>query len=152
EDLGMVLYDLKGENEKEAKAIYESIKNHKSELGLSESDLEKRLLIFNAGVKLNSDSDYGVVPIIIPGVTQVYHHEILDKTGENYTFDYALEKGLPNVSKTGKGSRTLYMPSGSKIGLRLLYRSRDSGLYARVGDLADSGSEGRVNFARSASL
>jgi hypothetical protein len=148
EELGMVLYDLKGANEKEAKALMESISKNRDALGLNESDLEKRLLIFNAGAELNSDSNYGVTPIIIPEITQVYHHEILDKTGKNHIFDYALEKGLPDVSETGTGSRTLYMPSGSKIGLRSLCRYWDLCLGAGVGGLANLSSDGRVNFAR----
>ncbi|MCA9487807.1 MAG: hypothetical protein KC516_02490 [Nanoarchaeota archaeon] len=153
EDLGMVLYDLKGENEKEAKAIYESIKNNRTALGLSESDLEKKLIIANPGVEVDSSMPHGVKPIVIPGITQVYYHEVLEKVGEDTDFEgYGLEGGLPLIKQLGSGKRKLWMPDETKkIGLRLLFRGRDSSLGARVRFLADSGSEGRVNFARSAS-
>ena len=91
---------------------------------------------------------HGVKPIIISGITQVYTHEILDKTGESHTFEYGLDRGLPFVSEIGSGDRTLYMPpSGDNIGLRVLYRGRDRDLGARIDDLAYSYSV--VNFARS---
>ncbi len=96
---------------------------------------------------------HGVKPIIIPGITQVYQHEVLEKVGEDPSFDgYGLERGLPLLNQLGSGSRTLYMPDEtSDIGLRLLYRDGVHDLNARVVDLADSDSDGRVNFARSAS-
>ena len=90
---------------------------------------------------------HGVKPIIIPGITQVYAHEILNRTGENHTFEYGLDRGLPAVSEIGSGNRTIYMPSGDNIGLCVLYRDWVLDLEARSGDLADSGSVGRINFA-----
>ena len=151
EDLALLLYDIKGENKEEAKYLKESILKNKDSLGLSDSDLEKRLVICNAGLETDSSFNNGVKPIIIPGITQVYSHEILDKTGENHNFEYALENGLPTNSEIKKGSRTIYMPSGDNIGLRLLYRYRNLCLDAWDIDLAYSYSDGRVNFARSAS-
>jgi len=153
EDFGMVLYDTNGKNPKEAQAIYNSLKGHRQDLGLSESDLENRLIIVNPGVEIDSSMSYGVKPIIISGITQVYQHEILEKVGENPNFNgYGLNGGLPSINQLGSGSRTMYMPDETEnIGLRVLFRYGDLGLYARVSDFADSGSYGRVNFARSAS-
>ena len=151
EDLALLLYDTNGNNSQEAQALKESIIQHRTDLGLSQSDLEKRLVVVSAGGEVDSDMPHGVKPIIIPGITQVYAHEILDKTGENHKFEYGLDRGLPAVSEIGNGDRTLYMPSGDNIGLRVLYRYWDLDLYARVRDLANSDSDGRVNFARSAS-
>ena len=110
--------------------------------------MEKRLVIVSAGGEVDSSMPHGVKPIIIPGITQVYTHGILDKTGENHKFEYGLDRGLPVVSEIGNGSRILYMPNeNSDIGLRVLFRSRIHVLYARNGDLSYSGSVGRVNFA-----
>jgi len=156
EDFGMVLYDLSkdGANPKEAQAIYESLKNHRTELGLSESDLEKKLIIANPGAQVDSDMPHGIKTIIVPGITQVYYHEVLEKVGKNLNFEgYGLDGGLPLIKQLGGGSRQLYMPDEtSDIGLRLLCRNRSSDLNARNRDLANSSSYGRVNFARSASL
>jgi hypothetical protein len=151
EDLALLLYDINGKNRKESEALKESIIQHRSDLGLSQDDLENRLVIVNAGGVPDQDMNYGVKPIIVPGVTQVYPHEILNRTGENHKFEYGLDRGLPAVSEIGNGDRTLYMPSGSDIGLRALYRGRFLGLSAGNWSLASSYGDGRVNFARSAS-
>ena len=155
EDFGMVLYDRSsdGENPQEAQEIYDSLKAHRTDLSLSESDLENRLIIVNPGAEVDSNMPHGVKPIIIPGITQVYQHEVLEKVGEDPSFDgYGLEGGLPLLNQLGSGSRTLYMPDETEdIGLRVLYRDWDLDLVARDRDLANSSSDGRVNFARSAS-
>ncbi len=152
EDLALLLYDTNGNNPKEAQALKEGIIQHKSDLSLSESDLENRLIIVNPGAEVDLSMPHGVRPIIIPGITQVYQHEILNKTGENHKFEYGLDRGLPAVGEIDNGDRTLYMPSEtSDIGLRVLYRDWDHDLNARFDDLANSDSDGRVNFARSAS-
>jgi hypothetical protein len=152
EDLALLLYDINGNNPKEAQALKEGIIQHRDELGLSQSDLENRLVIVNAGGEVDSSMPHGVKPIIVPGITQVYAHETLSKTGKNHKFEYGLNRGIPAISELGKGKRTFYMPSeDSNIGLRVLYRNRDHDLNARNWDLADSYSDGRVNFARSAS-
>lgn len=152
EDLALLLYDTNGENQKEAHALREDIIRHKSELGLSQSNLESRLVIVGAGAEPDKNMNYGVKPIIIPGITLVYPHEVLNKTGENHKFDYGLDKGLPSVAQVGNGSRTLYMPNGDNIGLRVLYRNWVLDLNAWDWNLVDSNDNGRVNFARSASL
>jgi len=151
EDLAFVLYDRsqKGENPREAQAIYESLKKHRQDLGLSNSDLENRLIIVNPGIEKDSGSNYGVKPIILPGLTQVYIHESLSKVGEDSNFDgHGLNGGLPLLNQLGKGNRTLYMPDETEdIGLRVLYRGRGLGLDAGGRVLADDGEFGRVNFA-----
>jgi len=54
---------------------------------------------------------HGVKPIIVPGITQVYQHEVLEKVGEDPSFDgYGLDGGLPLLNQLGNGSRTLWMP------------------------------------------
>ena len=155
EDFGMVLYDRSqnGYNPKEAQAIYDSLKAHRTDLGLSKSDLENRLIIVNPGAEIDSSMPHGVKPIIIPGITQVYQHEVLEKVGEDPNFDgYGLEGGLPLLNQLGSGSRTLYMLDETEdIGLRVLFRYGVLDLSARFRVLAGSFSGGRVNFARSAS-
>ena len=148
EDLALLLYDTNGNNPKEAQALKEGIIQHRDDLGLSQSDLEKRLVVVNAGGKVDSNMPHGVKPIIIPGITQVYAHETLNKTGKDHNFEYGLNRGIPAISELGKGKRTLYMPSkDSNIGLRVLYRYWDLDLSAGDRDLASSGSDGRINFA-----
>ena len=156
EDFGMVLYDLSesGSNPKESKAIHESLKNYRTELGLSESDLEGKLIIANPGAKTDTSMPYGVKPMIIPGITQVYKHEVLEKVrGKDPMFEgYGLDGGLPLIKQLGSGDRQLYLPDEtSDIGVRLLCRCRNLSLDAWNYDLAYSSSGGRVNFARSAS-
>jgi len=156
EDFGMVLYDRNssGYNPQEAQALYNSLRTHRQDLSLSESDLEGKLIVINPGAEVDLSMPHGVKPIIIPGITQIYQHEVLEKVGENPSFDgYGLNGGLPLINQLGSGSRTLYMPDEtSEIGLRVLCRDRGHGLGAGSEGLADSSSGGRVNFARSASL
>jgi len=155
EDFGMVLYDRSssGYNPQEAQALYDSLNSHRQELGLSERDLEGRLIVVNPGAEIDSGMPHGVKPIIIPGITQVYQHEVLEKVGEEPEFDgYGSNGGLPLLNQLGSGSRTLYMPDETEdIGLRALFRDWDLDLIARNWNLADSDEDGRVNFARSAS-
>ena len=154
EDLGFILYDLNGSNSREAQAFYISLKNHAQSLGLNQGDLENKLVVVNAGIDLDNGSDYGIKPIVLPGLTQVYTHETLSKTGEGKVgFNgYGLNGGLPLLNQLGSGSRTLWMPEEKEnIGLRVLCRGRDLSLGARGRNLANSNEDGRVNFARSAS-
>jgi hypothetical protein len=148
EDLALLLYDRNGTNPKEAKALYESLKRDRDQLGLSESDLENRLLVINPGIRKDTKMPHGVKPIVLPGITQAYVHPVLGKTGENHKFKHGLEYGLPRVSELGDGDRTLYMPTEDEnIGLRVLVRDRLLGVIARSRLLASSSSDGRVNFA-----
>ena len=155
EDFGMVLYDRSenGYNPKEAQVLYESLKKHRQDLSLSQNDLENKLIIVNAGAEVDSSMLHGIKPIVLPGLTQVYQHEVLEKVGEDPEFDgYGLNGGLPLLNQLGSGSRALYMPNeDSNLGLRVLCRGRVHGLGAGGGSLAASGVSGRVNFARSAS-
>jgi hypothetical protein len=153
EDFGMVLFDRSssGYNPKEAQALYDSLKAHRQDLSLSESDLENRLIIVNPGAEIDSSMPHGVKPIIIPGITQVYQHEVLESVEGERSFDgYGLNGGLPLLNQLGSGSRTLYMPDETTdIGLRVLCRNWGRGLVAGDWDLAVSDSGGRVNFTRS---
>ena len=149
EDLGLILYGTTGANTKEAAALKESLKTHRSELGLSNGDLEKRLLVVNAGIEKADGYAHGVKPIVLPGITKAYACAVLNKT-ENKSFEHGLDQGLPNVANLGKGTRTLYMPTENDIGLRVLYRYRGSFLFARLDVLVNSYAYGRVNFCRKA--
>ena len=149
EDLGLLLYDISpnGYNPKEAQSLYDSLAQHRGEFGLSQSDLSSRLLVVNAGLEVDASMPHEARPIAIPGVTQIYHPQILEKTGSNYKFEYGLDNGVPKVDEIGKGNRTIYMPSEKEIGLRVLCRGRVSDLDARSRDLVYSYADGRVNFA-----
>ena len=149
EDLALILYDTTGStNNKEAKALAESIQRNRVELGLSPTEVNSRLVVVNAGLAKDVDMPHGVKPIILPGTTFVYPHEVLQKTGINSNFEYGTARGLPTVSSLGKGTRTLYMPSDtSDIGLRVLIRDWDLDLSARGTDLTGGIADGRVNFA-----
>jgi len=89
EDLGLVLYDRseEGENPQESKALYDSLKQHKQDLGLSQSDLEGRLIIVNPGLKKDTSMPHGCKLIVLPEITQAYGHEILEKVGEDPSFE-----------------------------------------------------------------
>ena len=149
EDLGLLLYDTSpnGYNPKEAQSLYDSLAKHRGEFGLSQSDLSSRLLVVNAGLEIDVSMPHGARPIVIPGVTQIYHPQILEKTGNNYKFEHGLDNGVPKFDETGKGNRTIYMPSEKEIGLRVLVRYWSSVLGARYRDLVGSSAGGRVNFA-----
>src|SRR3989344_403568 len=152
EELALVLYDSSdgGENPHESKALAKSIREHAKDLGLGKGDLEKRLVVVNAGMKIDSSAPHGVVPIIFPGISQVYAHEILSKAGEDKTFEgYGLNGGFPNLKQWDKeGDRTLYMPDETEnIGLRVLIRNWDLDLSAGYGNLTNDNADGRVHFA-----
>ena len=150
EDLGLLLYDTSpnGYNPKEAKSLYDSLAQHRAEFGLSQSDLSSRLLVVNAGLEVDASMPHGVKPIVLPGVTQIYHPKMLENTGTNYKFEYGLDNGVPKFDEIGKGERTVYMPSETQnIGLRVLIRIRNSNLNAWYRNLVYSNDGGRVNFA-----
>ena len=152
EDLALLLYghSSKGQNPVEAKALYESMKRYQRELGLSKSDLEKKLVVVNAGLEKNDKAPHGVVPVVLPGLTEAYHLDVLEKVGPNqeFKFEYGLDRGLPKIDDLGKGTRTLYMPSETaNIGLRVLVRGRNLDVVAGDGGLVSSDAGGRVRFA-----
>lgn len=151
EDLALVLYDTSstGINSKEAKAIHDSLKANRQELNLSSSDLENKLIIVNPGLEVDSSMPYGVKPLVIPGITHAYRHEVLEKVGEDPSFNgYGLNGGLPLLNQLGSGSRTLYMPDETEnIGLRALYRYWGSYLNAGLRYLDDVDGVGRITFS-----
>ena len=149
EYLALILYSTQGRNVQEANALYQSLKQHRAELGLSESDLEARLLVVNSGLEKDETMPHGVKPVVLPGLTRVYPHDVLSKTCEHPSFEYGLEHGLPAANKLGTGNRTLYMPTYNKnLGLRPLYRNGNLDLNAWIVDLVYPYADGRVNFAR----
>ena len=151
EDLGLILYDTSqsGYNPKEAKALHDSLKKHRQDLGFSNSDLEQRLIIVSPGLEKDSGMPHGVKPVVLPGITQAYTHEVLAKVGKDLNFEgYGLKGGLTLIKQLEKGDRTLYMPNKTEdIGLRVLVRYRVSDLNAWNWVLVDSYAGGRVNFA-----
>lgn len=149
EDLALLLYDTnpQGVNSEESQALKEEISRHRIELCLSNSHLEERLVIINAGIEKDSSMPHGLKPIVIPEVTLVYPHEILNETEKSYTFEYALEDGLPLLSQTGIGERILTLPKEKYPGLRTLFRSEEKYLHAWY-KFFDSGyRNGRVYFS-----
>ncbi len=152
EELGLVLYDTSndGENPYESKALARSIRENARELGLDKKGLEKRLVVVHPGLKIDSSAPHGVVPIVLPGITQVYTHEVLAKAGEDPQFKgYGLTGGLPKIAQLDEdGDRTLYLPDETEdIGLRVLVRDGDLDLDAGGSDLTFDGARGRVHFA-----
>src|SRR3989344_2850276 len=150
-DLALILYDIsdKGCNPKEAEALKESLTKYKSDLNLTNQDLEQRLLIVNPGLESDASFPLGVKLVVLPGLTKAYVHETLKQTGRNHKFSFGSDNGLPSISELEKGSRTLYMPEkNSEIGLRVL--CRDWGLYlnSRCRYLDYSSEGGRVPFAK----
>jgi len=156
EAFGMVLYDRSqnGYNPKEAQAIYDSLRAHRQDLGLSQSDLEGRLIVVNPGAEVDSMMPHGVKPIIIPGITQVYQHEVLEKVGENLSFDgYGLNGGLPLIKQLGNGRRFIHMPDETQdVGLSVLFRDWCLGLRANDRNFTYSVTSSRVNFAPQSAL
>lgn len=152
EDLGLVLYDSSddGENPYESNALAQSIREHARELGLDKKSLEQRLVVVHPGLKIDTPAPYRVVPIVLPGITQVYTHEVLAKAGEDPRFKgYGLTGGLPKIAQLDdSGDRTLYLPDETEdIGLRVLIRYGDLDLGARDRNLTGGDAGGRVHFA-----
>ncbi len=153
EDLGLLLYDFGGVNLKGARflcALYKDIARYRRGLGLSPSDLCSRLVVANAGLEPDSSMPYGLRFTVLPGITEVYPHEILWRTFENHKFKYGLEGGLPKLSDVGNGKRSLNMPAAKKnIGPCVLVRNKDKSLEAWEGSLVYPGTSSFVNLAPS---
>jgi len=153
EDLGLVLYDQSenGNNPQESRALYDSLRQNRQDLELTISDLEGRLIIVNPGLEKDTIMPHGVKLIVLPGITQAYAHEVLDRVGECPYFEgYGLQGGLPLIKQLGKGHRKLWMPDETQdIGLRVLFRSRGKFSHLSVGYIKlDVGNiKGLVNFA-----
>jgi len=154
--LGLVLYDRseRGTSPQESKALYDSLMQNKEDLELSQSDLEERLVIVNPGLEKDTSMRLGGRLIVLPGITQAYTHEVLEKVEkdlkfkdyglqgglplieqlDNQTFLTRLRRGLPFIKPLDDGDRTLLVPNdeaqdirGSR-GLRVLVRYGDSSL------------------------
>lgn len=150
ENLALFLYGTKGINKKEAGALKNEIIRYRTHLGLSQEDLEKRLVVVNAGGRRDYDMPNKIKPTIIPGITQVYPHEILYKKG-HYKFEFGLERGFPAISELGKGTRWICIPDKGcgkrRIGLVGMYRSTDLSLIAENIDFGHAGNY-HITFAK----
>lgn len=155
ECLALFLYGESGENPEEANSLYNSIKQHQKELGLSNLNLKEGLLVINAGLEKDSSMPHGVKPIILPGLTEVYIHPILQKIKSDRefkrTFEYGLEYGLPSINELGKGERELLCSLSydqKSIGLRVLCRDHLSRLDVGYCHLVIGNPYGRITFGR----
>lgn len=147
---GLILWSLGGCAPKSANCLYESIKEHRNDLGLEEEDLKERLLIVNAGLELvdKGEIEFGVKPVVLPGLTKVYIPEVLDlKTSPHFT--YGLNQGLPSSNELGRGERMLYIPSDNwRAGLSILTRAENLNLWTIPKELNEGNGPHRVVFAR----
>lgn len=143
EDLALTLYiprnyaDLetgKIANYIEALSMYESIKSSQDMLELNNSSIHETLIIINAGLKLDptsySSKGFGVKPVIIPGISEVYVHKTLScLKGQENGFSYGLEHGLPSSEDLErKGPRKINAPVEDMFGLRVLFRNSHADL------------------------
>lgn len=128
EDLALVYYDTNGQNREEAISIRNSLEENRDQYSLSFSDLENRMLIVNSGLIIDGNARYGVNPVVIPGLTEIYLLDVLKKRG-TYRFSYGLETGLPEEKDLEKGERYIFFPNEEEnLGLRVIYRNFDRGL------------------------
>ncbi len=151
EDLALLLFDTDGANKQEALALQQSIVDHRDIFKIK-NDGKEKLLVVNAGLEKDDAMLYGVKPIVLPGLTEVYAHPVLDYVGE-WRFTYGLDRGLPFPDGIGKdrnkGTRTLYMPSERhSLGLRPLFRYGAFALNGSMESLQVRGLEGRITFAQ----
>ena len=138
EPLALILYDVDegGANPEEARSLQKELRRSRRDLHLEERDLEKSLLIVNAGLKKDSKMPNGVKPIILPDITEVSPHEILERkvtSFRDYDFKYGLNGGLPSRYGMGKshGKRKIWLPhENHSRGLRVLTRDGLDYLYA----------------------
>ena len=146
EALALLLYDVNGSNEEEANVLLDSIKANQEELGLSDDDLSKRLVVINAGLEKDTTMPYSVKLVVLPGYTEVYSHETLDFSDNNYKFDDGFDRGLPHSADLGHGGgRTLKMPGrDSDIGLRVLVREGRDVLNASYESLIQNEPDARM--------
>lgn len=125
EGLALILYNKKPYqyNPKEASSLKKEIIKFKKELSLSDSDLEKNLMIVNAGLKKDDKMFHKTRPVIVPGMTRVYHHDILDKIGEEIWFSHGLENGFPSIEQCSTtGNRRILLPTANSFGLAVFLR------------------------------
>lgn len=124
EDLALVLYDRseEGTNPREASALYDSLSQNRKQLGLSESDLGKSLLVVNAGLEVDPNMPHGVRPVVLPGVTKARTDEVLEKEHEHYgLFVTVTESYGPDQDIRVRRELGLPFVDGSKTGLPEVY-------------------------------
>lgn len=141
EDLGVVVYSLKGPNEQLAKHLVEKAK---------ERNIEVKFPMVFHGLKTVTDDKFpDGLRLDLDDIAVAYHVPILlQGTSKFKSNDSSLVvNGFP--SKLGEGDRTLYT---AKDGLRGLCRGRDLGIGAFIVDLPYSSEAGRVSFVKGAAL
>lgn len=163
ENLGLVLYDLtdKSKNTKEHLAFLKTLEQHEKEIGLTKKDLEKRVIVINAGLQKDDSLEYGAYPVVLPGLTQFYTHETLEKVGGNFLFEgFGTEGGLPLLKQIKSqadnkflyknlqtGERVLLMPEETKdMGLRIMGRWSNVVSYAGDDVFVSGCTMGRIHF------
>jgi len=133
EDLALVIYGANDSNEPncEKTSLVEGVRAHARGLGLDNDDFKYPLLIVNPGAKVDASLESGILPVILPGLTQVYPHKTL-LWGGTHRFRYGLENGLP-ARNTLSGDRILSVPSHMDTRpVYLLSRLGNSRLYVNL--------------------
>lgn len=138
EDLGVVVYSLKGPNTQLAEHLIEQAKASGMKVQLPMVFYGLKTIIDNIEGKF-----LGNLRFDFDDITVAYHVPILSRqTGKFKATDSGLvQNGFP--SELGEGDRTLYT---AKNGLRRLIRSRNFLLDARDDGLPGSSEAGRVSF------
>jgi hypothetical protein len=144
EPLAFVLYGDEGKtgNAKYAQALKDSIANNLDVLNLRYSDLEKAMLVVNAGLERDEKFEKGVRPIVLPGVTRVYTPDALGND-QFYFKGYGLKTGLPakssKVDSNYSGSKRGFWEE-TKTGLSVLRRGDNTNLYVFAEPFSINGS------------
>ena len=143
EDLGLIVYPIKGANHSLWQYLREQVKSN-----FPKVNLNKPFIITGLANVVENSSLENKLGLELNELTEVYNVPILNKKGDSdYNFDSEdkeLQKtGFP--SKLGRGNRTLYTASD---GVRRFYRNVDLSLSARNDDLAFSNDAGRVHLVK----
>ena len=134
-DSGLSLRSEKNPNEYLAKNLMSQLKEKDHNLG------EDTIMIPLAGLGLKYDSNSPHnLAFQLTDSSEIIYAPQLNKSNHQKKFNSADEQGLPIFED--EGSRTLY--SNQDEGLCRLYRNGGLDLFARVEDLANSNSSGRV--------
>lgn len=96
EYLALILWSRRGYKNLEmySQAMYNSLFRYRKELGLTELDLVQPIVILNAGLEKDDAMPRGVKPVILPGFSKAFSHELLETNG-NWAFANANYRGLP---------------------------------------------------------
>ena len=148
---GLIKFSSEGPNQDICEILMEEICDQRKSLRLKGSDLSKRLVILNPGLKIDEDRPEGVRPTIIDGVTEVFHHDTLNYEGKVYergAFPVTearysqKERGIPITRQDKEGeARLIWFPKTyEKLGLRTIwygnhqiYNTTDSNLKYEFG-------------------